>query len=326
MRNILTVMSLLLMVWQPSNTFASDTLQKLKDNIASGVELRVHGAYDPLNLYVLSYWNPKNFFDRYDFPAYSFNVDLKKLKLTRHDKLFIKGQFVSKDNRPDHIRISEIKIIEKFKAAKPEAKKRQFDFSQFKKAGTMDFKIHAIAKKLLVVEAGDVVLPMYFKNWQTEFKTMSRNDTVRMSYRLQKSPKSPPHLVLDESQKIKTLKSIMGIHGKKANLDGCLVKFPKSPQIKFDIFALAVKDQWQIERNYTLVNFQDFKLFTDLRTKLAKLWDHKKFNSQAEFKRSRFINCSIKLRVSGEFNVVSPAQANPQILIDNLNQISVLSP
>ena len=51
----------------------STTLDKLIEDVASddGAELRVHGVYEAYGLYVSSRWNPKNFFDRYDFPVYS---------------------------------------------------------------------------------------------------------------------------------------------------------------------------------------------------------------------------------------------------------------
>ena len=60
-------------------------------------------------------------------------------------------------------------------------------------------------------------------------------------------------------------------HGKPFEADGSLVRFPKSPQIITDVFALQVIDADNVSREYTLLNF-DPAIFTKIHDKLSAAW------------------------------------------------------
>ncbi len=309
------------------------TLDQLVEDVeGKGAQLRVHGVYEAYGLYVFSWWNPKNFFDRYDFPVYSKDLNLSDFKLKRHDKLLVQGEVESKGRGPEHLRVETLKVLKRYTGHGTEAHPRKIDLGDLVKKSRAVFKIHTISKTkvngapnhLLVVEYKKVVLPMFVSKWSSDLDELSRNDSVEMSFKLRRSPKSPPHLFLDNSQPTKRLLNIKDQNTKPADITGCLVRFPKSPQIKFDVFAVTQTDKWGHVRNYTLLNFSDFKLFTEMREKIAKLWASETDKSNIEFRRGRFINCSLQLRVKGTFNVVSSNQANPQVLISSLDDIEVI--
>ena len=144
---------------------------------------------------------------------------------------------------------------------------------------------------------------------------------MRISYRLQKIPKYPTHLRLNlkAQQPIEVIDAIAEGNGKKKTLTGNLVKFPESPQLQFDVYAIEVKTQG-VKRYFTLVNFEDIAEFEKIRDKLAQIWDS---NSEtAILGRNMLINTHITLEVNGQVNVVSPEQANPQILLNKAEDIN----
>ena len=100
--------------------------------------------------------------------------------------------------------------------------------------------------------------------------------------------------------------------------------FPASPQVKFNVFALHQKDQDGVSKEYTLVNFEDEKVFEAIRNKLQSLWDSSPdavINS-----RNKLLNTKIRIRATGTFNVVDPGQANPQIMLAGPDSITLVGP
>jgi hypothetical protein len=87
------------------------------------------------------------------------------------------------------------------------------------------------------------------------------------------------------------------------------------------VFALQVKQSQGIELTYTIVNFSDVNLFTEIREMLQKKWDESILTAKPG--RNMWINPEVTLTVSGIKNVVSPVQANPQILVNQLTDIQI---
>jgi hypothetical protein len=137
---------------------------------------------------------------------------------------------------------------------------------------------------------------------------------------VQKNPQRPPHLQLnlDSDTPLAVLDAIAAGNGQAKTLTGKLVKFPQSPQIAFDVYAIAVETQG-IDRYFTLVNFQNEEEFQNIRQKLAAIWD--KNAATAVSGRNMFINPQVTLEARGIINMVSPQQANPQILLKNAGDI-----
>ena len=86
----------------------------------------------------------------------------------------------------------------------------------------------------------------------------------------------------------------------------------------FDVYALEVETQG-IKRIFTLVNFDDINEFQSIREKLATLWDSRL--ETAVSGRNMQINPDVIIEASGWINVISPEQANPQILLDSVEDI-----
>jgi hypothetical protein len=107
-------------------------------------------------------------------------------------------------------------------------------------------------------------------------------------------------------------------NGRQESLVGRLVKFPQSPQIKFDVYAIEV-ETLGVDRYFTLVNFEDVNEFQRIRDKLTTIWDdHLETVSTG---RNLLRNPQVVLAVRGQANVASPEQANPQILLDSADDI-----
>ena len=137
-------------------------------------------------------------------------------------------------------------------------------------------KVHIVANggSVLVVEKGDRVIPV-FNDQPDRVRDLFRNDKIRLKYQVQVFPQRPVHLALDNSVEspVQVLESIADGHGETIELTGPLVMFPKSPQIKFNVFALRTQDSDQISRNFTIVNFSVIDLFFAIRDQLQSLWD-----------------------------------------------------
>ena len=104
-------------------------------------------------------------------------------------------------------------------------------------------------------------------------------------------------------------------------MEGHLVMFPKSPQITLNVFALRTEDFEGIKQNYTFLvpdmhSEKGMEEFFAMNKMLQNSWDE-----MIEFAvddRNKFLNEMITVRVRGRHNVISPAQANPQIILDEI--------
>ena len=110
-------------------------------------------------------------------------------------------------------------------------------------------------------------------------------------------------------------------HQKEKTLTGKLVKFPQSPQLNFDVYGIEIETQG-IKRTFTLVNFDDINEFERIREKLASIWDN--HLETAVSGRNMQINPEVTVKVKGRLNIVSPEQANPQILLDSVEDITTI--
>ena len=137
------------------------------------------------------------------------------------------------------------------------------------------------------------------------------------------NPQRPLHLQLDANveQPIEIVDAIAAINAQPQTLTGKLVKFPQSPQLKFDVYAIEVDTQG-INRYFTLINFEDMTEFQNIREKLAKIWDDNV--DTAVSGRNMLINPEVKIQATGLGNIISPEQANPQILLKSAEQVKVV--
>jgi hypothetical protein len=99
------------------------------------------------------------------------------------------------------------------------------------------------------------------------------------------------------------------------------VLFPKSPQVKFNVFAIKVVYPNALSRTFTLVNFENQTLFEQIRDKSQKAWNDGSAKAVRN-DRNKLENPKIIAEVKGTFNEVDPGQANPQVMIKNLEDLT----
>lgn len=308
---------------------AIDLVQFEKDLKGKGVVGEVHGATTALSLYVFSYRTPGNFFEHMEFPLTTDSDTIKVAleNLGRHDSIQIRGEFLSNGAPIKHIHVTELTLLKKFEGGlevppyKHEASLPQDLLGKSALYG----KVHAIAEggKVLVIEYQDAVVPVFVN--KPEFtQHLYRNDKIRLKYKIRQHPGRPVHLSLDTDAQdpLIVTDSALAMHGKEGSIEGNLILFPKSPQVKFNVFAVQHVDENGVKREFTLVNFEDPAIFEKIRLQLQEWWDT--HPGKIQNARNKYINLNVRLRATGTFNVVDPGQANPQILLTGPESLTLL--
>lgn len=297
--------------------------------LTDGVELEVHGAAPMSRLFVVTYRNPKNFFQAVHLSLLSKNPEVKALipTLKRHDRIFIKGGFAPITSPQKHILAGEIKILSR-SAQAPHSNEYTYQTlpGSILEKNHLIGKVHAVFGdgKILVVEEGDLVIPVFVEEpWVEAVNPLARGDKIEINYIVQNRPKNPVHLNFDPSAPFafKVLHSAMQDHGRPITITGKLIRFPASPMVKFPVFAVNVDMGDGVLLPHTVLSFTDPELFAQARKLFQSIWDkHPQGVSQY---RNKFINDDITVTVSGTYNMIHPLQANPQVVISNINEIKI---
>jgi hypothetical protein len=286
----------------------------------------VHAAVKDQFIFVFTWRDPQNFFVNVQLPMSSKSpliIDsLSKLK--RHDRINIKGSFFHNDAPIRHINVSDIEVIEAYHGANDDYLYDPNLPDKIAQGNHLIGKVHAVADegKVLVIETGDRVFPVFNKKPDLT-KDLYRNDKIEIQYFIPFVPNKPMHIELDTEldKPLTVLNSIVSGHNEPIQLKGPLVMYPKSPQIIFNVYALRLEDSDGVKWDYTLVNFEDVDLFKKIREKLEEAWN--KLDAEAKYDRNKYINPQILVEVSGIKNVVDPGQANPQVLINDINDLKI---
>lgn len=293
----------------------------------SGLAGSVHGAVGRDSVFVFTWRHPDNFFVNIQFPMTSMDplIQVELLSLQRHDRVTLRGKFIAAKAPIQHIEVTEILAIDKWAGLGSDIKfDHQTKIEQdIVPKSSLIVKVHAVVNggSVLVVEYGDLVVPVF--NRRPELAAnLFRNDKIRLEYTSFIGGGQTRHLAVDEksAQPICLLERIQEGAGEPITLTGSLVKFPQSPQIRFDVFALRTEDSDGIQRNYTLLNF-DFDAFKLIREKIGAAWD--KHQMMAIYDRNKFLNPRLKITAKGTKAVFTPNQANPQILLESADDVSI---
>jgi hypothetical protein len=295
--------------------------QLTQELTSTGLIGRVHGAATTSQMYVLSVREPNDFFTHREFsllPNPAISDTLKQIH--RHDLICIQGNLIPNPSPQKHIAVSSIQVLEPW--AQPE-KFEPYERRKLSKLTQTNFiaQVHAISEdgKVLVVEYQDNIIPIFVT--ATEYtKGLYRGDIIKLAYQTQQNPQKPIHLQLDTTvaKPLEVIDAIATWNNQKKTLTGHLVKFPQSPQLKFDVYAMEVDTQG-IKRYFTLINFENMVEFNNIRQKLAKMWDDNA--TTAKSGRNMLLNPEVTIEATGLINIISTEQANPQILLDNAEQI-----
>lgn len=296
----------------------------------NGLIGRIHGAVAESKMYLISVREPDNFFGHREFSLIAQDENSSDIlnQANRHDLVCIQGEILPNPSPQKHIKLSSIKIVEPWaKSTAFPSYKREFANipNQLENQNSLIGKVHAIGNqgKILVVGYQDSVIPIFVE--QTEYtQGLYRGDIVELNYQIQSYPQQPSHLQLDTTiaKPIKVIDAISTWHNQPKILSGSLVKFPQSPQLKFDVYAMEVETQG-INRYFTLINFEDMNKFTAIRQKLAKIWDENADTAQSG--RNKLINPAVKIQAQGLANIISTEQANPQILLNSVDDVEQIS-
>lgn len=306
---------------------------KLERELAAGraVEGEVHGAYPELNLYVFTYRQPGNFFDFVEVSLVAPTPELgaQLVALRRHDRVRIQGAIMDNRSRQPHVELRSLEVVRKYEASPPIPSYEYEASIPDDLLGKDDelFLVHAVIADgaVLVVEHEDVVLPVYVTRPELT-RDLARNDVVRLSYEIRSRPDRPVHLELrDVERPVEVVESVTALHGKPAAIEGALVLFPQSPQVRFNVFAVLQELPGNTQRQYTLVNFDDPAVFEAIRTKLQTAWDAAGANSVVSG-RNKLISTKVRIRATGTFNQIDPNQANAQIVLAGPDSIAILAP
>jgi hypothetical protein len=297
-----------------------------------GVSVEIHGADHTNGLYVISY-RPQSFFDyiiisiQADYLSPNF-LDVKKqlATLQRHDFIQIKGAAnPTVSSHQNHILIEELTILSKFSPPMTDVDAYEHYTKLLKDVSDkteLIVKVHAslVDGKVFVVEYGDANIPIVVTD-NSQTQDLYRGDKVKIRFTVQSFPTSPVHFLLNPGPMgLEVLDRIVEQHEQPQDRCGELVMFPKSPQVKFNVFALKTDIGDNLFRTYTLINFEDIDLFLALRDKAQKAWDDHPETAIAG--RNYYINPNIKVCAKGLGNMIVPTQANPQIIVNDINDLT----
>ena len=213
----------------------------------TGLLGEIHGIVPEENIFVLAVRDPDNFFDFQHFSVIPGNKQTQESlkKLGRHDQVCLQGKLIKNPSPQPHIVVKAAFIMESWDGL---AGYENYQY-QGNIPADLQYKNHAIFKvhfvnsegKILVVEYKDKILPIFVKNPDLT-KDLYRGDLIDISYKTQPWPGHPTHLnlTLNAENPIKFVDRLVERHGQEETLAGKLVKFPKSPQLQFDVFAIEV--------------------------------------------------------------------------------------
>lgn len=311
-----------------SKAISLDELEKMLQE--KGIEGEIHAADAGNRQYVLTYREPKDFFSNIQVGMVSHKKEVLEFfeKMRRHDRVLVKGELFHRgeffpESPQPHIEVKSIELLKRYEppavAAQKFEKKTQLP-DELKGKDQAEFLVHAVLGKgsFLVLEYKDnfvfVVVPD-----KTLTANLFRNDRISMRYTIQSFPIKPTHLELDTDRKdgkvpLKVLDSIKALHGKAYTQEGYLVRYPKSPQINRDIWAIEQENSQGNARTFTLVNFKKAGEQARVDTKLKAWWDER-LDGVVDG-RNKLVNTKLKIRARGIMNVVDPNQANPQMQLE----------
>lgn len=294
---------------------------------STGVEGWVHGRLGELAVFV---YRENDFFHYAQFPIVSHIPGVREslLTLARHDRVMIKGQFIENGAPQKHIYVTELNIVERWDGGGGESV-APYEYSaklpeDLLNGNTFVGKVHfaSIDGSVVVCEYKDAVIPVPGIPGKTN--GLFRGDKIRVHYKIASHPTRPAHLVLDEASQnpLEVLSHIQDLHGKEAIIEGTVVKFPKSPDVAFDVFALQTTDSDFVTLDYTLVNFESPAVFKAIREKLGAAWTEN--NGTVVSGRNKLHNPRLKIKARGTLNMVAPSQANPQILLKGPEDVTIV--
>jgi hypothetical protein len=312
----------------PGGVPASIDVNRVLTLLAQGaLDGWVHGAVHDRGLYVFTY-RMDNFFNFADFPIIAATTEVadKLTAIKRHDQVRIKGRLVENAAPIRHLFVEEIAVLRPWATDENPARRGYATRIPEDLANKRELigKVHAVANdgRILVIEYGDQVLPVFVAD-PTLTDDLYRNDKIKVGFVVPTKPPRPTHLWLatNRPNPLVVLERLADRHGKPVEEEGSLVRFPISPQITRDVYALQVTDADGVSREYTLLNDRNLTVFNAISAKLANAWTMRQ--GQGLDGRNKLVNPKIRVRARGTFNIIDRNQANAQILLESPDDLTI---
>lgn len=300
----------------------------------TGLRLEVHGVSAEDRTAVATYRSATNFFVYRHISLITKDPALKAaiMALKRHDVILVKGALGRVESPQKHIVVAGIEV-ETASTAHDGMPDYKYDTppDEVLSKSNLTAIVHGVFHNgaILVIEYGDRIIPVFVEaRYVDDTKGLYRSDVIEINYVVQESPGRPIHLNLTGNVDGKSVppvtvkQSILAQSGKTMDITGELVLYPKNPQVQFNVFAVKEDLGQNLRRYYTLVNFDDPKIFQAIREKMQLAWDAETTGRLND--RNKWINTKIKIRARGISNTQEANQANPQILLDTASDVEVV--
>jgi len=305
--------------------------QAMSDALKSekGLVAEVHGGDIEHGMFVLVWRDKKDFFKFVQLPLTGRNEEAKKIlsQVHRHDVVRVKGEFDEFLERGQrHIDVDSLEIVKKFEGGYPDLPEFQHSVKlpdDLKGIKEIIAKVHAVTPdgQVLVIEYIDTIIPVIVQE-KDKVKNLLKGDKIKIQFSISPYPVTPVHLMLNKgSDSLQVLKPIQSIDKQEMDTCGSLVLFVESPDIRFNVFAMESDIGDGYSWAYTLLNPDDDDIFAALRRKMQDAWDANK--SGIHRGRNYYYNPQIKVCAKGQGNDEDPAQANPQIFIQQVEDLTV---
>jgi hypothetical protein len=317
-----------------SSAWASIDLKEVEKLLTTtGLKGEIHGASVHSKLFVLTYRSPDNFFENIQLPLTSVDsaIIATLTNLKRHQSFLVKGNFVENKAPIKHINVTSLELIKDY-TSEVDNHRHEYkgDLGDLVNLKEFTGRVHATGAegKMLVMEYKDRIVPVFVTEpaSQALVKDLYRGDLVKIRFYVRRSPESPTHISLEtqanlgpNEKALEVKDSLISHHGESVTKTGYLIKFPKSPLIKFNIYALLVEDADGSSIQFTVTNLEDMDLFKKAREKMEKIWDENA--ASVENDRNKLVNRKVLITAKGTYNMIDRGQANPQIIIHDVNDI-----
>ncbi len=295
-----------------------------------GVLLEVHGIVPMSSMFVVTFRNPQNFFRSVHLSLLGANSETRRMikTLKRHDVIKVKGMFDVHIQSPQkHVRAESITLVSSSPGAQHSDEYTYESLpTDVLEMNSLIGKVHAVHGdgRILVIEYKDSVVPVFVKDeWLHLTRSLYRGDKIQIHYVVQDEPQRPIHLNLDPAVEnpLVVMRSTVVEHGLPKTYSGKLIMFPESPMVRFPVFAIDVDLGDGVTLSHTVLSFTNVELFTQIRKLFQDAWDRHPLASRSF--RNKYINDAITVTVTGTYNMVDPTQANPQLVVERIEDIVI---
>lgn len=301
----------------------------------------MHGVVNAYQQYVFTYRkeDPDDFMAFFLAEQFSLipaddTVAAALKTMHRHDKVRLKGKVFDNGAPLKHLMITAVEMVEPFKGAT----ENHYDFDLSVLQGHKTFDVFGIVHatvdapgigRALIVEHKDLIMPLAVPPSLADAAApIYRGDVVNVAVKVVEHEHGPPHFEVDEAaaKPIDIVDPLLNCHGMETTVTGYLAKFEKSPAIMMDTYAVRVVDANGVARNFTFFPDEEDPakagaLLRLIGKKAAAAWNDAA--AAPVVVRNFWKKEGLKVTAKGWINVVSTEQANPQVYLKSVDDLTI---